>query len=233
MCWNAEEALEPDQRDSLSMFEQPNVYRQFETKEEMQAAIRQEMLRKAFFVETLMNPAFHWYFTQGQDALVAGLILPGISSLLNGIEGSIRVTVAQLAEDYHGDLVLDRQVVLSNRLLRRARDLGLPVDLLAFPGEDDFAQALGTRTNVKLVQLRHDINHGNLLPFIREEAEFRILTPECLIAEAAILLGIAYEWAAALAKFREETGWRPSSQGEPIPEIPQNPLRQYLPSVST
>jgi hypothetical protein len=85
MCWNAEEAVEPDQRGSLSMFEQPNVYRQFETEEEMRAMIRQEMLRKAFFVETLMNPAFHWYFTQGQDALLAGLILPGISSLLNGI----------------------------------------------------------------------------------------------------------------------------------------------------
>jgi hypothetical protein len=215
------------------MFEQPNTYRQFETEEEMRAAIHQEMLRKAFFVEALMDPAFHWYFMQGQDALLAGLILPGISSLLNGIEGSIRVTVAQLAENYQGDLVLDRHVVLSNRLLRRARELGLPVDLLVFPGEVDFAQALGTRTNVKLVQLRHDINHGNLLPFIREEAEFRILTPECLIAEAAILLGISYEWAAALAKFQEETGWRPSSQGEPVPEIPENPLKQYLPSVST
>jgi hypothetical protein len=199
------------------MFEQPNTYRQFETEEEMRAAIHQDMLRKTFFVRSLMNSAFHWYFTQGQDALLSGLILPGISSLLNGIEGSIRVTVAQLAEDYQGDLVLDRQVVLSNRLLRKARELGLPVDLLAFPGEDDFARVLETRTNVKLVQLRHDINHGNLLSFIREVTEFRILTPECLMAEAAILLGISYEWAAALAKFRVEHGIRPSSQGEPIP----------------
>jgi hypothetical protein len=210
------------------MFEQPNMYRQFETEEEMRAAIHQDMLRKTFFVGSLMDPAFHWYFVQGQDALLSGLILPGISSLLNGIEGSIRVTVAELAEGYQGNLVLENHVLLSNRLLRKARDLGLPVHLLAFPGEDDFAQVLETRTHVKLVQLRHDINHGNLLPFIREVAESRILTPECLVAEAAFLLGISYEWAAALAKFRGEHGIRPSSQGEPIPEIPENPLKQFL-----
>ena len=111
------------------------------------------------------------------------------------------MTVAQLAGDYQGNLVLENHVLLSNRLLRKAQDLGLPVDLFAIPNEDDFAQVLETRTHVKLVQLRHDLNHGNLLSFIQEIAEFQILTPECLTAEAAILLGISYKWATALAKF--------------------------------
>jgi hypothetical protein len=215
------------------MFEQPNTHQQFETEEEARSAIHQDMLRKTFFVGSLMNPAFHWYFTQGQDALLSGLILPGISSMLNGIEGSIRVTVAQQAENYQGELVLENHVLLSNRLLRKAKDLGLPIHLLKFPGEEDFDQLLETRTHVKIVQLRHDVNHGNLLPFIRETAEFRILTPECLMTEAAVLLGISYEWAAALARFREEHGLRSSSEGEPIPEPPENPLAKYLPDSST
>ena len=124
------------------MFEQPNTYRQFETEEEMRAAIHQEMLRKAFFVEALMDPAFHWYFMQGQDALLAGLILPGISSLLNGIEGSDPVLPWRSWPRITKETWCWIGMSFSNRLFRRARELGLPVDLLAFPGEVDFALAL-------------------------------------------------------------------------------------------
>jgi hypothetical protein len=131
--------------------------REFETEEELHAAVHQDMLRKVFFTQSLADPMFHWFFAQGQDALLNGLILPGISSLLNGIEGSIRVTVEQLAEDCQGELTLKNHVLLSNKLLRKAKDMGLPVHLLAFPGERDFDAVLGTKKHVKLVQLRHDI----------------------------------------------------------------------------
>jgi len=116
--------------------------RVYETEEELLAAIRRDASRNQFFLNSLMNPAFHWFFTQGQEALMRELYIPGVSALLNGIESSVRVTMTQIAEDYEGRLVLSKYQVLSNTLLRKARDAGLPVQNLAFPGEHDFNDVL-------------------------------------------------------------------------------------------
>jgi len=188
-----------------------------------------EAQRRSFFCLSLMNPAFHWFFTQGQQALEMELYIPGVSALLNGIEASLRVTMAQLEPDYLGDrLELSPYQNLSNTLLRKGRESGLPVELLKFEDEDDFLAKIDTKENVHIVQLRHDVCHGNILNFRRrmDFEQIDILTPECLRHTAANLLDLSYTWAVGLAKYRAENGRRP--EGFPIPEVPVNPLREWL-----
>ncbi|MEY4241273.1 MAG: hypothetical protein RJA14_969 [Pseudomonadota bacterium] len=192
------------------------------------AETQAEAERREFFVSALMNPAFHWFFTQGQQALQAELYIPGVSSLLNGIEASLRVTMAQLKPDYDGQLSLSPYNLLSNTMLRKARDAGLPVEFLKFSDDEDFLSQIDTKDNVAIVQLRHDVCHGDILKFIQrmDFEQIDILTPECLRQTAARLLQVSYNWASGLALFRADHGRRP--EGFPIPELPQNPLAEWL-----
>ena len=200
-----------------------------------EAKIEQE--RRTFFAVALMNPAFHLFFTQGQQALEAELYIPGVSSILNGFEASLRVTMAQLDPGYAGKLRLSpsddvlskkRMSVLSNKLLSQAHDVGLPVERLSLRIDKNFLDQIKTRNHVGIVQLRHNVCHGNILDFIQkmEFEQIEILTPECLRSTAAELLGVAYRWAFDLAQFRERRGRRP--EGCAIPQIPKNPLGQWL-----
>lgn len=185
--------------------------------------------RRRFFLDSLMNPTFHWFFCQGQQALDAHLYIPGVSSLLNGIEASLRVTLAQLEPDFSGnELALSPYQVLSNTLLKKAYDSGMPVDLLKFADDEDLIAQVHTRNNVAIVQLRHDICHGNMLNFIEPIGvdDIRILTPECLRPTAARLLGLSYKWSIGLAQFRAANGLR--SPNIPIPDEPRNPLAEWL-----
>lgn len=191
-----------------------------------EAKIEQE--RRTFFAVALMNPAFHLFFTQGQQALEAELYIPGVSSILNGFEASLRVTMAQLDPNYDGDLRLSPYHLLSNTMLSKAHDVGLPVERLALRSDKHFLDQIKTKDNVGIVQLRHDVCHGNILDFIwkMEFEQIQILTPECLRATAADLLDVAYHWATGLAEFREKRGRRP--EGSAIPQIPTNPLGHWL-----
>ena len=201
----------------------------FSTPEEFLAFVQGGNDRKSFFDTALGNPTFHWFFTQGQDALTQEFYIPGVLSLLNGIEASLRVTVRQIAPDYADKIELSNYEVLSNTLLAKAAEAGVPVDALAFPGEGAFMEKVVTKTPVEIVRLRNNICHGNILEFIQEvEPGLEILTPECLRPFAANLLDVAYTWAIALAKFRHEKGRRP--QDWPIPNRPENPLSAYLPT---
>ncbi len=93
----------------------------------------------------------------------------------------------------------------------------MPVDALAWPGEAAFQAKVDTKDNVVLVQLRHDVCHGNLLRFIQvmEYEQLEILTPECLRSTAAELLAISFVWAGRLAVFRNENGRRPKRYSNP------------------
>ena len=186
--------------------------------------------REDFFRQSLLNPTFHWFFTQGQIALTQELYIPGVSALLNGIEASLRVTMLQIGAEYADRLELSNYRLLSNTLLRQARHEGVPVSTLAFPGELDFLEKLEAgKEDVELVQLRHDVCHGNILRFTQrmEFEQIDILSPECLRGVAAILLGMSFEWAHALALFRASKGRRPPNYE--IPAIPSNPLAKWLP----
>ena len=43
--------------------------------------VKTDQERRAFFAIALMNPSFHWFFTQGQQALEAELYVPGVSCI--------------------------------------------------------------------------------------------------------------------------------------------------------
>ena len=191
------------------------------------AAQRQFPAEANFFFEALSAAEFHWFFVQGLTALRAELYLPGVSALLNGIEASLRVTMHQLTVDPTGGTEPSPYRVLSNLLLCSARNAGLLVEALAFPGEDDFADKLtspkGARRDVLVVALRNDICHGNIFEFItpKDDQIDAFFTPDALRGVSAVLLGISFEWAKALGDFRRVKGLLHYG---PTPPIPSSPL---------
>lgn len=155
-------------------------------------------------ISTLRAAEFHWHFSQGFRALQEGLYVPGSLALLTGIEASIRMTLYRLNSDkfpFDGDL----GPVLSNSLLRLAREHGLPVEALAFPDETDFLATLGTRRpEVRIVQIRNDLAHGNIQRYVNRDLgdEIAFFTPECLRRVAESLQVVSMRWAEELARFR-------------------------------
>ena len=179
-----------------------------------------------FFLEALSAAEFHWFFVQGLEALHTGLYLPGVSALLNGIEASLRITMRQVAldqADADGEFALSTYKVLSNVLVTTARDTGLPVEALAFPGEANFFDKLNTpkqsRIDVEVVRLRNDICHGNILPFVGtiNDGTDAFFAPESLRNIAADLLGVSLAWAKALGDFRRAKGLTRYGPTPPIP----------------
>lgn len=166
------------------------------------------------FIETLCAAEFHWFFVQGLDAIKNEYYVPGVSSLLNGIEASLRVTIAQvsgeLAEKPLDELSPYR--VLSNNLILNAQELGMPVVALAFPGETDFLVKLRTakpnRLDVDVVRQRNNICHGDIFDFINRDlgAENTFFTPECLRPLALTLVEVSHVWARELVRFRRSKG---------------------------
>jgi hypothetical protein len=155
-------------------------------------------------VGLLSASEFHWHFYQGVEALNAKLYIPGCISLLAGIEASIRCTLFHLespGSHYDGNL----GEVLSNRLLRKAKNNGLPVELLAFPDEVSFLQKLQSKTPLaRIVEIRHNLAHGNIAEYINKELALgqHFFTPECLRKDAHLLRHISVRWCRKLSAFR-------------------------------
>lgn len=166
------------------------------------------------FFESLCAAEFHWFFVQGVDAIRNEHYVPGASSLLNGIEASLRVTITQVtgAESEKPIDGLSPYRVLSNNLIVNASDVGMPVNTLAFPGESDFLEKLLTsksdRVDVEIVRQRNNICHGNIFEFINRDLgpENSFFTPECLRPLAFTLLDVSHAWASELGKFRRSRG---------------------------
>lgn len=164
------------------------------------------------FFEWLCAAEFHWFFVQGLDAIKSGFYVPGVSALLNGIEASLRVTISQASSNQIVTPELSPYKVLSNNLITQAKELGIPVEALAFPNEVNFTEKLEStkpnRIDVELVRLRNNICHGNIYEFINRELgpENSFFTPECLRELSETLLKISYHWAEELGKFRRVDG---------------------------
>lgn len=162
--------------------------------------------------ESLCAAEFHWFFIQGLDAIANGLLVPGVSSLLNGVEASLRVTVAQVTTQAEAIDALTPFRVLSNNLIKNADELGLPVDALAFPEEQNFREKLTSekpdRIDVEIVRQRNNICHGNIFEFINRELgpENSFFTPESLKPLAFTLLEVTTKWAEELEQFRKSKG---------------------------
>lgn len=161
-----------------------------------------------FFFERLSAAEFHWFFVQGVDALMNGLYVPAVSSLLNGIEASLRVTIDQVNNPGNELIDLSPYKVLSNNLIKNARDIGMPTDFLAFPDEKNFNLKLESqkpnRVDVELVKQRNNVCHGNILEFINRDLgrENSFFTPVSLRQLSFQLLDISGNWAEHLGKYR-------------------------------
>jgi hypothetical protein len=151
-----------------------------------------------FFVAHLRGSAMHWFFVQGAKALRKDLYIPGVLSLINGIEATLRITIHQLEGKSVNEDMSDYKLLSNTRSL-------------AFPGESDFIANLATtkpnRVDVKIVALRNDLCHGNVAPFINRELGEDILffTPECLRETSQILLSVSKQWVEELSRFRQAT----------------------------
>lgn len=161
-----------------------------------------------FFFERLCVAEFHWFFVQGIDAIMHGLYVPGVSSILNGVEASLRMTLAQIEAGKEIVMEISPYRVLSNNLILNARDIGMPVSVLAFPSEADFNQKLESqkpnRVDVEIVRYRNNICHGNILEFIDRNLGKKnsFFTPVSLRSLAFLLIDISGEWAEQLGQFR-------------------------------
>ena len=97
--------------------------------------------------------------------------------------------------------------VLSNTLISKATDLGIPTQALAFPSEVDFSQRLiskkPNRIDVEVVRVRNNICHGNLAEYVdRYPDGFGILSPKSLKDLALSLVDVSRKWSLSLGLFR-------------------------------
>ena len=170
---------------------------------------RREHMERMFFIEQGLGSEVHWFFAQSVQALEGELYLPACTGFINGIEASLRVTMSQLERPARV-INLDSVKTLSNRLLKSARDAGLPVTALAFPGECNFMEKLESRVpnqvHVEVVRIRHNLCHGNILEYVNSDlgADDVFFTPECCRELAHLLHGVSKEWAKQLGAFRRE-----------------------------
>lgn len=169
--------------------------------------VKREHEERIFFAQQELGAEVHWFFSQGIDALKHGLVIPACTSFIIGIEASLRVTLSQI-ENSTRVKELDPAKLLSNRLIKSAKEKGLPVEQLAFPGEDDFEEKLNSKkpniTNVEIVRVRHNLCHGNILEYINTELGEgnAFFTPECCKILSAKLYFTSRNWAKSLGEFR-------------------------------
>lgn len=167
-----------------------------------------EHKEKIFFIEQELGAEVHWFFTQAFQALKHELYLPACTSFLNGIEASLRVTMAHVEKPSTRITELNSIKTLSNSLLKSAKESGLPVEALAFPGEHDFLEKLETKrpnlVNVEVVRIRHNLCHGNILEYVNTELgeHNAFFTPECCRELAKLLYLVSKEWALQLGLFK-------------------------------
>jgi hypothetical protein len=175
--------------------------------EEHLERVKREHEERIFFAEQGLGAEVHWFFSQGVDALKHGLVIPACTSFIIGIEASLRVTLNQI-ENSVRVRELDPVKLLSNRLIKTAKEKGLPVLELALPGEDDFEEKLNSikpnLTNVEIVRIRHNLCHGNILEYINTELgeENAFFTPEYCRILAVKLYFTSRNWAKSLGEFR-------------------------------
>ncbi|TYM49013.1 hypothetical protein FYL79_26695, partial [Salmonella enterica subsp. enterica serovar Typhimurium] len=90
----------------------------------------------------------------------------------------------------------------------RAKQEGVPVELLSFPAEQDMLVkvAAGRTPEAEIVRLRNNLCHGNILEFIMSvdigtSGPIRIFTPECCRELAHELSSISRNWVVGLHKY--------------------------------
>lgn len=168
--------------------------------------------------------AIDWFFDQATRAIHGELWLASCTAFLNGIETSLRVTMKLKASLAHQQPVtplvdLSDMATLSNALLRRAHQEGMPVALLVFPDEQDLlakiADGAPKLPYAEIVRVRHNLCHGNIYEHIIAVSDgmgepVRIFTPECMRDLAQTLSAISKLWVAGLHQY-----WRDNNLSMP------------------
>nr|WP_320048885.1 hypothetical protein [uncultured Desulfuromonas sp.] len=149
----------------------------------------------------------HWYFIEGAQAFHHGLYLASSLSFLNGIESSIRALLMYIDQGFENDDLVGP--TFSNRLLRDAQKVGLNVEILAFDDEPDFLTDIqSNKPNVKIVQTRHNLCHGNVFEYIEDipVTNDRIFTPNSLYPLASKLRDLGEAWSKEIERFKRWAG---------------------------
>lgn len=165
------------------------------------------------------------FFDQATRAIHCELWLAACTAFLNGIETSLRVTMKLKASQAHQQqpvtplVDLSDMATLSNALLRRAHQDGMPVTLLAFSDEQDLlakiADGAPKLPYAEIVRVRHNLCHGNIFEHIITVNDgigepVRIFTPECMRHLAQTLSAISKLWVAGLHQY-----WRDNNLSMP------------------
>jgi hypothetical protein len=151
------------------------------------------------YLENIHDANVHWFFEQAIRAYDSELYLASALSYITGIEALLRKAAKPLeSPDKVGAPEYLYSDVLSNSLLRKLQQQAVDVTCFCFPDEtnDIFLEKLKTKKDpVRLVQLRHDINHGNIQHFIKETDEGeKIFTPDMLQGVCKILEPMAFDF---------------------------------------
>ncbi len=174
--------------------------------------------KRNFFLESLQAAEFQWFFVEGLIALEEELHLPGLLSLINGIEASIRWTHRQVTREDNDTHEPEGRSILSNHLLRKCLAQGMPVEALAFEGEGDFFAKISTNAvNAEIVRTRHNVCHGNLHEYFQKVGDEVIFVPGNLVAISEQVLWVSFKWAHALGHYRRQLGLQ---HHVPNPDIP-------------
>lgn len=179
--------------------------------------------KRNFFLESLQAAEFQWFFVEGLIALEEELHLPGLLSLINGIEASIRWTHRQITRQEAEEPEPEKRSILSNHLLRKCHAQGMPVIALAFEGEVDFVKKISdNKINAKIVHTRHNVCHGNIYEYVQTVGGEPIFVPGNLTALSEEVLWVSFKWAHALGEYRRSIGMQ---HYVPTPDIPvENPF---------
>jgi hypothetical protein len=179
--------------------------------------------KRNFFLEALQAAEFQWFFVEGLIALEEDLHLPGLLSLMNGIEASIRWTHRQITRQDGDGPEPEKRSILSNYLLRQCHAKGMPVETLAFQGETDFLKTINdNKINADIVRTRHNICHGNIYEYVQEVGGEPVFVPGNLTVLSEQVLWVSFKWAHALGEYRRTIGMH---HHVPTPNIPvENPF---------
>jgi len=164
--------------------------------------------KRNFFLENLQAAEFQWFFVEGLISLEEELHLPGLLSLINGIEASLRWTHRQITREENAGYEPERRSLLNNRLLRDCHDLGMPVERLAFNGETNFLEKIRTNDQpAEIVRTRNNVCHGNVFEYIQEIDGGAFFVPGNLTPVSEQVLWTSFHWAEGLGEYRRAKGF--------------------------
>jgi hypothetical protein len=163
-----------------------------------------------FLLKIIKNSLISNLFLDGIEAGFNKLYLAGSITLCSAIEASLRFRL--LSTERYKDGVqnnIERLARFPNsftKIIKIAKECGIPIDTLAFPGED-FSKSISPQSEIEMI--RNAICHGNFSRFsvkINEtDDEPSLFTKDCVFETYQDLLHISFAWLEKLHLEREKS----------------------------